>query len=280
MPNFNFPLLNVTQQRILEKVSQTEQNQTNVFLKTKELLHNLNNPDFPNEKNPIATPVKPIFRIRSRSPSPQSPNLLPDILPKTTLLKEIKGSLTKILQPIKQPEEEIKKERIIPINSPIISAKKLDLNLFDLEEDEKTGDEWEIFVEKLKLENGIVDGFSPFFQSTEKEYQWKPVKVLKFCKEKKKFLIERIETKETKYVSRLALRFANEHPSNFTKRIQKAKALRQTYEENQRFQYYIENIPTEKVEPMSEKVFEIFQTEILFFLVKVSFAHEIRGFKR
>jgi len=123
------------------------------------------------------------------------------------------------------------------------------LHFFDLEPDQSP-EEWLKYCSEF--EDKSPHGYSPMFKDN--KYSWRPVKVLGYSNETKRYQVEFQETGIKKAVSRLALRFFCEDPFLFQKRIEKAKLLKRKADEETRFSDYVIRTNDLLLSPMDEKV--------------------------
>lgn len=85
------------------------------------------------------------------------------------------------------------------------------------------------------------------------EYVLKPVKIIEYQENNKKFTVVNQENKQ-KIVSRIGIRFPNEKIRDFKNRVDESKILRAEYEERIRFNHYIDNMDATNIEVLPEEV--------------------------
>lgn len=73
------------------------------------------------------------------------------------------------------------------------------------------------------------------------------VKLVGYSVEDSKFIVQLVESKAMKRVSRLSIVFKHENLEQFKKRIRVAKALQQVAMEELRFEKYVDGLPNERV---------------------------------
>lgn len=88
-------------------------------------------------------------------------------------------------------------------------------------------------------------------------YIWTDVRVLDYDSKKKKFLIQIVDSGQTKYVGRLSLLFHMEDPELFRQRLRQAKELQEIAEDEMRFYHFVDNQPDKTVSFLTNEVFQI-----------------------
>jgi hypothetical protein len=84
---------------------------------------------------------------------------------------------------------------------------------------------------------------SPVYE--DKEYVWRPVKVLDYDYKEHKFKVQVFTTGQEKLVTRLSLLFFDEDPNQFRERVNMCKERQSIVEAELRFTNHVDSIPSD-----------------------------------
>lgn len=122
------------------------------------------------------------------------------------------------------------------------------LTRFDTWDEEKTVHEWLEYCHDRPME---AHALSPVFENG--DYVWKPVRVIDYDFNEKKWKVVVSQTGQVKFVTRLSLLFFAENAENFKKRVNMCKERQNIVEAELRFTTLVDSISAEKVSVLSKE---------------------------
>lgn len=119
---------------------------------------------------------------------------------------------------------------------------------YDTWDQDRSVEEW---LEYCRMRPDQAHALSPVYH--DKEYTWKPVKVLDYDFKTKRYVVMVCSTGATKRVTRLSLLFYAEDPEKLKERVNLCKNRQRNVEAEERFTNCVDNVPSDAVSMLSEE---------------------------
>lgn len=122
------------------------------------------------------------------------------------------------------------------------------LTRYDTWEEDKSIEQW---IDYCQARPDQAHALSPVYEN--KEYVWRPVKVLDYDYKEKKYKVQVISSSQEKLVTRLSLLFFDEDPEQFRQRVSECKDRQAVVEAELRFTNHVDSIPSDQVSVLSKE---------------------------
>jgi hypothetical protein len=122
------------------------------------------------------------------------------------------------------------------------------LTRYDTWDEDRSIEQW---IEYCQARPGNAHALSPVYQGY--EYCWKPVEVLDYDYELRKYRVRVLSTGHEKFVTRLSLLFFDEDPDKFKDRVNQCKHRQQIVEAELKFTNIVDSVPTSSVSTLSKE---------------------------
>lgn len=122
------------------------------------------------------------------------------------------------------------------------------LTRYDTWEEDKAIEQW---IDYCQARPDQPHALSPVYE--DKEYVWRPVKVLDYDHKEAKYKVQVFTTGQEKLVTRLSLLFFDEDPDLFRERVNQCKERQATVEAELRFTNHVDSIPSDQVSVLSKE---------------------------
>lgn len=122
------------------------------------------------------------------------------------------------------------------------------LTRYDTQDEDRSIESW---IEHCQARPGQAHALSPVYQGY--EYCWKPVEVLEYNYEERKYKVRVMATGQEKLVTRLSLLFFDEDPDAFKLRVNQCKDRQSTVEAELRFTNLVDQVPADAVSTLSKE---------------------------
>lgn len=122
------------------------------------------------------------------------------------------------------------------------------LTRYDTWDEDRSIEQW---IEYCQARPGNAHALSPVYQGY--EYCWKPVEVLDYDYNERRYKVRVLSTGQEKLVTRLSLLFFDEDPDKFKERVNQCKQRQEIVEAELRFTNIVDSVPTDSVSTLSKE---------------------------